>query len=285
MCGDGVEQAGEGCDDGNLDDSDGCLTTCVEARCGDGFTQPAEDCDDGNANDNDACTNGCAVAMCGDGLVNKGVEACDDGNDDDTDGCVACQWASCGDGVVEDGVEECDEGAANALDGACLPGCVSASCGDGLVESGVEGCDDGNLVDGDWCSGTCAKECIAGDKHFLAADGICYSYFADALAWADARNVCAVLGSHLASIASSDENGIVQGLVTSGRAWIGLTDTLSAGTWLWVEGPEQVRVPTFLNFADGAPTTGHCASLGTDGKWLDGACTTATAYVCEHAWE
>jgi cysteine-rich repeat protein len=162
---------------------------------------------------------------------------------------------------------------------------VSASCGDGLVESGVEACDDGNLADGDWCSGTCTKECIAGDKNTLGADGICYSYFSDALAWADARNVCAVLGSHLASVSSSDENGVVKGLVTAGRAWIGLTDTLSSGTWLWVEGPEAVRVPTFLNFAAGAPTTGYCASLGTDGKWLDNACTTATAYVCEHAWE
>ena len=49
-CGDGVVQAGlEECDDGNDDDSDGCLTSCRLARCGDGFVQTGlEECDDGN---------------------------------------------------------------------------------------------------------------------------------------------------------------------------------------------------------------------------------------------
>ncbi|GIV04383.1 MAG: hypothetical protein KatS3mg015_3213 [Fimbriimonadales bacterium] len=52
-CGNGQLDAGEQCDDGNLDDDDGCLSTCVPARCGDGFvasfapTMP-EQCDGRN---------------------------------------------------------------------------------------------------------------------------------------------------------------------------------------------------------------------------------------------
>ena len=34
-CGNGVIDAGETCDDGNLSDSDACLSTCVVATCGD----------------------------------------------------------------------------------------------------------------------------------------------------------------------------------------------------------------------------------------------------------
>ena len=36
VCGDGVVNVGESCDDGNTDDTDGCLTSCDFARCGDG---------------------------------------------------------------------------------------------------------------------------------------------------------------------------------------------------------------------------------------------------------
>ena len=45
-----VSLAGEACDDGNTDNTDGCLNSCVVASCGDGFVQvDVESCDDGNA--------------------------------------------------------------------------------------------------------------------------------------------------------------------------------------------------------------------------------------------
>ena len=58
--------AGEGCDDGNLDNGDGCDSTCqieygyrcietaglstCEVHCGDGIHFTGEDCDDANSN-------------------------------------------------------------------------------------------------------------------------------------------------------------------------------------------------------------------------------------------
>nr|MBA3549382.1 hypothetical protein [Nannocystis sp.] len=91
VCGDGVLDPDEGCDNGpaNADDAD-CTTQCQLASCGDGLLQAGvEDCDDGPANaDDDACTLACAVAGCGDGLVQTGVEDCDDGNADDADACL-----------------------------------------------------------------------------------------------------------------------------------------------------------------------------------------------------
>ena len=36
-CGNLLVESGEACDDGNVDDTDACLSTCVKARCGDGI--------------------------------------------------------------------------------------------------------------------------------------------------------------------------------------------------------------------------------------------------------
>ena len=59
-CGDGVldADAGEACDDGNLEGGDGC-NDCHLPRCGDGVLDPGEECDDGNQDDGDGCSPGC----------------------------------------------------------------------------------------------------------------------------------------------------------------------------------------------------------------------------------
>ena len=156
-CGDGVvdPSLGEECDDGNRDDSDSCLSTCVNARCGDGIVHVGvEACDDGNTIDNDGCRSNCALPTCGDGLLQP-PEQCDDGNANNTDDCLAtCLLARCGDGYLHAGVEQCDDGNAVNSD-ACLATCVPARCGDGVVWLGKEACDDGNTVDDDGCDNQC----------------------------------------------------------------------------------------------------------------------------------
>jgi cysteine-rich repeat protein len=159
LCGNGVVDRGEECDDGNTDNWDACLDTCMNATCGDGeIWLGVEQCDDGNTDDTDECVTGCLDASCGDGLVQAGVEECDDGNPDNRDGCLdTCVAATCGDGVVRTGVEQCDQGAANsdtAVD-ACRTSCRWAYCGDGVVDTG-EACDDGNTIDTDACRNSCA---------------------------------------------------------------------------------------------------------------------------------
>jgi cysteine-rich repeat protein len=65
ICGDGVVEAGEECDDGvNAGGYGQCGPGCkLGAYCGDGIVQPGEDCDDGNHIDNDACPNSCRVLV------------------------------------------------------------------------------------------------------------------------------------------------------------------------------------------------------------------------------
>lgn len=179
VCGDGVVDDGEACDDANTVDEDGCPSGAVgqckaEATCGDGIThEGAEACDDGNDVNGDGCEQDCSltpVATCGNGDVEVG-EACDDGNTVETDECPSgpegkcAALASCGDGFVQDGVEGCDDGNDSETD-ECPSGasgqCIAvASCGDGFVQDGVEVCDDANAVEEDECPSGPAGQCTA----------------------------------------------------------------------------------------------------------------------------
>jgi cysteine-rich repeat protein len=154
-CGDGHEQAGvEACDDANFDNTDTCLTSCVAASCGDGYVGPGEACDDGNDVDGDECTNICGPTSCGDSVVQQG-EDCDDGDLDNEDECLSnCVTARCGDAYTWAGQEACDDGDANNEDG-CIDTCELASCGDGFLYVGTEDCDDANDDGTDACTNEC----------------------------------------------------------------------------------------------------------------------------------
>jgi cysteine-rich repeat protein len=90
-CGDGIvdKLRGEECDAGP---SGGyyCTTDCridYSPVCGNGVVEEDEECDDGNDNDADACLNNCIRNVCGDGYGWIGREQCDDGNTISGDGC------------------------------------------------------------------------------------------------------------------------------------------------------------------------------------------------------
>jgi len=92
ICGDGVVDDGEECDDGeaNGDAPDACREDCTLPFCGDGIVDSEEGCDEGDGNSDDApdaCRTDCQPAFCGDGVVDAG-EDCDDGNDVDNDACA-----------------------------------------------------------------------------------------------------------------------------------------------------------------------------------------------------
>jgi cysteine-rich repeat protein len=59
VCGDGVHNLGEACDDGDFDNTDECTEYCLAAACGDGYVQQGETCDDGNQIDGDGCNVDC----------------------------------------------------------------------------------------------------------------------------------------------------------------------------------------------------------------------------------
>ena len=60
VCGNGVVEDGEECDDANAIETDACLNECIAARCGDGIVRvKTEDCDRAQANGGDDCSVDC----------------------------------------------------------------------------------------------------------------------------------------------------------------------------------------------------------------------------------
>ena len=95
VCGDGIRQGVEECDNGpqNSDSRpDACRTECVFPKCGDDVKDSKEECDDGHSNSDkipNACRTNCKNPRCGDMVLDENEE-CDDGNDNSYDGCHEC---------------------------------------------------------------------------------------------------------------------------------------------------------------------------------------------------
>jgi cysteine-rich repeat protein len=95
-CGNGLDDAGETCDQGALNSEEAnvpCRTDCRPRRCGDGIVDDrfGEMCDRGPSLSNDPghpCRTDCLPRRCGDGIVDGDArEQCDDGNTTPNDGC------------------------------------------------------------------------------------------------------------------------------------------------------------------------------------------------------
>jgi hypothetical protein len=117
--------------------------------------------------------------------------------------------------------------------------------------------------------------CTSGTLYY----GHCYVVHTSGASFADATNVCASAGGHLVKIESSAENSFVTGLVSS-TSWIGASDQVIEGTFLWRDG----AAATFTNWLSGQPDNSNnedCASLQTSGGWNDLSCSTTIPYVCE----
>jgi hypothetical protein len=141
VCGDGVVEGDEECDDGGASPTCSADCTVMQVFCGDGLVNVAgEECDDGG--ESMICDFDCTTVVCGDGLVNMAAgEDCDDAGESMT--CnVNCSSSSCGDGITNVTAGESCDGVGESA--SCDDDCTLAMCGDGLVNmTANEGCDDG----------------------------------------------------------------------------------------------------------------------------------------------
>lgn len=143
--------------------------------CGDGVVNPGEECDDGNDNNNDGCVivkkyvngkfivdapNSCKKSKCGDGYVQSGVEVCDAGGNNvnmSDKQAVAAEADKCPYGKV------CQ---------ICSTACASASvsggyCGDLKVTPNYEICEPG-------LGKRTGPEADAVNANYPGVDQICY---------------------------------------------------------------------------------------------------------------
>ena len=128
VCGDGVVDGAETCDDGNTADGDCCSSSCqldaAGASCSD-----ADACTEADAcNAAGQCVPG-APLVCDDGLFCNGAESCDPAQ-----GCLAGAPPA-----LDDGVACTDDACDEALD-AVVHTPLDAHCGDGMFCNGAETC-------------------------------------------------------------------------------------------------------------------------------------------------
>ncbi len=181
ICGDGIIEGSEVCDDGVNNGMYGsCSADCSvrEPYCGDDLQNGPEQCDDGNniatyGGTMAECAPGCVIApYCGDATVQAPYgEQCDLGTAGNTgayNGCTStCKLGPhCGDNI-KNGAEQCDDGVNNgAADDPCAANCT-LKCGNGVVDTG-EQCDNGtaNNTGG---YGKCNPNCTLGAR---CGDGV-----------------------------------------------------------------------------------------------------------------
>ena len=144
-----------------------CDVCSQDHICGNGIVEAAEKCDDGPRNSDetpDTCRLDCTLPSCGDRVIDRQKgEECDDGNfnGDLPNRCRStCTLPLCGDRIIDSFYgETCDSGNENSdsAPNRCRSACKSPSCGDGVKDNNEE-CDDGNRGDGDGCSFLCYIE-------------------------------------------------------------------------------------------------------------------------------
>ncbi len=198
ICGDGVLDTGEACDDGasNSDsEPDGCRTDCRAFYCGDGVIDSDEICEPEDLNgetcesqDLDggtlACSTDCTYDLsgcfgCGNGLLETSLGEVCDGSEVGTHTClddsafqsgnIGCttecaletsQCYTCGDSQ-QNGPEVCDDGTNDGSYDGCMAGCLALGpfCGDGALQGGAgEDCDNGTN-NSDTLPNACRMDC------------------------------------------------------------------------------------------------------------------------------
>ncbi|CAB1327003.1 unnamed protein product [Coregonus sp. 'balchen'] len=103
--------------------------------------------------------------------------------------------------------------------------------------------------------------------------------------WGYAKQDCLKRGADLVIINSKEEQTFINGLNDVSEAWIGLTDSVTEGTWKWVDGT-PLTTPRF--WASLQPNGGrgeNCVLFGHwssgQGTWHDYPCSYNSSWICE----
>ena len=192
LCGNGIKEGSELCDDGNKTPGDGCEEDCTWT-CKSGTAEGDKKCDDGNpCNGEEKCgsTNTCGAGTplaegaacgtgkmcktglcvditCGDG-VTTAPEECDDGNVANGDGCDTCKF-SC---VSTDTARNCVSADACMNNGTCDD--TTHKCAAGTPKADGTACGSGMICKAGVCSGgTCGDGVVSGTEQcdFGSANG------------------------------------------------------------------------------------------------------------------
>ncbi|MGH0120300.1 UNVERIFIED_CONTAM: hypothetical protein FKN15_060708 [Acipenser sinensis] len=154
-----------------------------------------------------------------------------------------------------------------------------------------------------------ARVCEACPQTWELFNGKCYYFSTDRMNWTSSRDNCTSLGGHLVIIESDGEQRFLSGKAWNitheakisneeeQSHWIGLTDAVTEGTWLWVDGTRLNDKAKFWatrthdngkepdNYKGEDPSGEDCAQLqpkrNSKETWFDSSCKKQYKRICE----
>ncbi|XP_064651452.1 C-type mannose receptor 2-like [Lineus longissimus] len=125
---------------------------------------------------------------------------------------------------------------------------------------------------------------------YTLRNDICYKLFTISQTFNNARSTCQADGGDLVSITDQETHDWV---VTNFQGandfiFIGFTDAVTEGTWVWADGTEDNGFNKWGRFAgrqlpdfdDKFNCAGISSQTETNGDWLDGKCSSEVPFVC-----
>ncbi|XP_055766464.1 fibronectin-like isoform X4 [Salvelinus fontinalis] len=126
------------------------------------------------------------------------------------------------------------------------------------------------------------RSCPEGWRRFGSS---CYYLSTEGKSWEKSRQDCLERGADLVIINSEEEQTFINGFESVKWVWIGLTDSVTEGTWKWVDGT-PLTTPRF--WWSGEPDGGvgeNCVEIyymsSGQGVWRDYDCSFSQQWICE----
>ncbi|XP_053374323.1 perlucin-like protein [Mercenaria mercenaria] len=120
----------------------------------------------------------------------------------------------------------------------------------------------------------------------------CYHFSHDTEDWPGALIMCERMGGNLVEVDGADEDKylVSQVKVFNQAYWIGLSDVMEEGSWIWMVSKNPIESGSYSNWSPGEPdniqSNENCAELWpSTGQWNDGQCHVPHHYICEKSDE
>ncbi|MCC6848964.1 MAG: DUF4215 domain-containing protein [Deltaproteobacteria bacterium] len=159
VCGNGIVQSPEQCDDGNGTNGDGCDVNCTLTACGNGIVTAGEQCDDGNTTEGDGCGATCQIEPTP--TATPTVTPTATATETPTPTASATETptptATATETETPTPTPTATETSTPTATATPTVTPTPGECGDHVLDPGEE-CDDGNVLADDGCSATCALE-------------------------------------------------------------------------------------------------------------------------------
>jgi Lectin C-type domain len=97
-----------------------------------------------------------------------------------------------------------------------------------------------------------ARPCTGGTVAATAPDGSCLVHVTSPVTYAGAKVACSQMGAHLALLKTSQLDTFAEALIGTFDTWIGGSDAVTEGTFLWDDGTAF----SFTNWHTGEPNNG-----------------------------